>query len=94
MTKALVRVPVERVEESILLIRGEKVILDAELAELYGVTTTRLNQQVNRNRERFPDDFLFQLTREEFDSLMWHSATSKRSRGGRRKVTVLTAYPG
>jgi len=58
-------VPVERVERRILFIRGEKVILDADLAELYGVTTKRLNEQVRRNRERFPPDFMFQLTAEE-----------------------------
>jgi hypothetical protein len=57
MSKALVRISVERVESAILLIRGEKVILDADLAKLYGVTTARLNQQVKRNRERFPSDF-------------------------------------
>lgn len=58
-------VPVERVERRIYLIRGEKVILDADLAELYGVTTKRLNEQVRRNRDRFPPDFMFQLTAEE-----------------------------
>jgi ORF6N domain len=58
-------VPVERVERRILFIRGEKVILDADLAELYGVTTKRLNEQVRRNRDRFPPDFMFQLTAEE-----------------------------
>jgi hypothetical protein len=55
----------ERVERTILVIRGQKVILDADLSKLYGVTTKRLNQQVNRNRSRFPDDFMFQLTSEE-----------------------------
>ena len=57
--------PLELVERTILLVRGQKVILDADLAKLYGVTTNRLNQQVNRNRSRFPDDFMFQLTAEE-----------------------------
>lgn len=52
-------IPIERIERIIFLIRGEKVILDADLAELYGVTTARLNQQVNRNLERFPPDFMF-----------------------------------
>ena len=55
-------VPAERVESRILLIRGQKVLLDADLAKLYGVTTKRLNEQVKRNRNRFPDDFMFQLT--------------------------------
>lgn len=58
-------IPVERVERSILVIRGERVILDADLAALFGVTTKRLNEQVRRNRGRFPPDFLFQLTPEE-----------------------------
>ncbi|MCJ7683086.1 MAG: ORF6N domain-containing protein [Desulfobacteraceae bacterium] len=58
-------IPIERVEETILFIRGQKVILDADLARLYGVTTKRLNQQVKRNRDRFPEDFMFQLTIEE-----------------------------
>lgn len=58
-------VPVERITRSILLIRGHKVMLDADLAELYGVTTKRLNEQVKRNLERFPADFMFQLTEAE-----------------------------
>jgi len=57
--------PVEMIERKILLIRGEKVMLDADLASLYGVTTKRLNEQVKRNRDRFPDDFMFQLTEAE-----------------------------
>lgn len=58
-------IPVEMIEKKILMIRGEKVMLDADLSELYGVTTKRLNEQVKRNCERFPDDFMFQLTEEE-----------------------------
>jgi len=58
-------IPVENIERTILLIRGEKVILDVDLAALYGVSTKRLNQQVNRNPARFPGDFMFQLTNEE-----------------------------
>jgi ORF6N domain len=58
-------VPVEMIERRIYLIRGHKVMLDSHLAELYGVTTKRLNEQVKRNRNRFPEDFMFQLTREE-----------------------------
>ena len=58
-------VPVQKIEQLILLIRGQKVILDADLARLYGVTTMRLNEQVKRNRDRFPEDFMFQLTKEE-----------------------------
>jgi len=58
-------VPVERVEKAIVHMRGHKVILDADLARLYGVTTKRLNEQVKRNRDRFPEDFLFRLSEEE-----------------------------
>ena len=65
MSKSLAAIPIARVEQAILLVRGEKVILDSDLAKLYGVTTKRLNEQVKRNRERFPDDFMFQLTSEE-----------------------------
>lgn len=58
-------VPYGKIEERILLIRGQRVMLDADLAELYGVSTKRLNEQVRRNRSRFPADFMFQLTKEE-----------------------------
>ena len=58
-------IPLGRIEQSILLIRGQKVILDADLARLYGVTTKRLNEQVRRNVDRFPEDFMFRLTKEE-----------------------------
>jgi hypothetical protein len=58
-------VPVGDVSQRILIIRGQRVILDADLSRLYGVTTKRLNEQIRRNSERFPDDFLFQLTSEE-----------------------------
>jgi len=64
MSKGLM-IPDERIEKTILLIRGQKVIIDADLAELYGVTTKRLNEQVRRNRSRFPEDFILQLTTEE-----------------------------
>ncbi len=57
--------PSERIERLIILIRGHRVMLDADLAVLYGVTTKRLNEQVRRNRPRFPKDFMFQLTSEE-----------------------------
>ena len=68
-------VPVERIEGAILLIRGEKVMLDADLAALYGVETKVLIQAVKRNAERFPHDFMFQLTKEEFDLLRSHFVT-------------------
>jgi hypothetical protein len=81
-------IPVERVEQCVYVIRGQKVILDADLARIYGVSTTRLNQQVRRNRKKFPPDFVFELTREEFDNLMLHSATSSSGYGGRRKLPL------
>jgi hypothetical protein len=59
MTDANIIVPVERVEKTILMIRGRKVMIDADLAKLYGVTTKRLNEQIRRNRDRFPNDFTF-----------------------------------
>jgi phage regulator Rha-like protein len=78
-------IPVQPVEPLIQTIRGQRVILDADLATIYGVSTTRLNQQVKRNRDRFPEDFVFQLTPGEFAGLMLQIATSKNRRGGRRK---------
>ena len=72
------------VESRIFVLRQQKVILDRDLAELYGIPVKRLNEQVKRNRERFPDDFMFQLTREEQESLRSQIATSKLGRGGRR----------
>lgn len=83
--KLTVHMPVERIARSILILRGQRVLLDAELAALYGVTTARLNQQVRRNLRRFPGDFMFQLTGEEHSALMLQNATSKPGRGGRRK---------
>jgi len=74
----------ERIERSILLIRGHRVLLDTHLANLYGVPTKRLNEQVRRNRSRFPGDFMFQLTSEEVESLRSQLATSNQGRGGRR----------
>ena len=76
-------VSVSRIERKILLVRGQKVLLDSDLAELYGVETKELNKAVNRNLDRFPADFLFRLTQDEFEELRFQSGTSK-SRGGRR----------
>jgi phage regulator Rha-like protein len=72
------------VESRILVLREQKVILDSDLAELYGVPVKRLNEQVKRNQERFPPDFMFRLSGEESDALRSQSATSKTGRGGRR----------
>ncbi len=80
--KKTLPVPEESIEGKIFLIRHKKVMLDRDLAVLYGVETKRLKQQVNRNIERFPDDFMFQLTREEFNILKSQIATS--SWGGLR----------
>lgn len=77
--------PVERIERCILFIRGKKVILDSDIALLYGVPTGRLNEQVKRNIDRFPQDFMFQLTKAEDESLKSQFATSKSKRGGRRR---------
>jgi len=79
-------VPIEHITHAIFVLRGHRVLLDSELAALYGVTTRRLNEQVGRNRRRFPDDFLFELTVEEFGHLKSHFATS--SWGGRRKLPL------
>jgi phage regulator Rha-like protein len=76
-------IPVERVARSIRWIRGQKVLLDSDLAALYGVRTATLNKAVKRNAERFPPDFMFQLTSEELRSLRFQIGISKR-RGGLR----------
>jgi len=73
-----------KISRRILFVRGHKVMLDRDLAVLYGVSTKQLNQQVQRNGERFPSDFMFQLTPEEADSLRSQIVTSNRGRGGPR----------
>jgi hypothetical protein len=83
MHKDVALVPSERIERSILLIRGHKVMLDADLAALYGVETKRLLQALKRNISRFPPDFVFQLNTEEFENLRSHFGTSSQW-GGRR----------
>jgi hypothetical protein len=86
-------VPVERVERTILVLRGRRVILDSELAALYGVPVKRLNEQVKRNIGRFPDDFAFQLTKEEVEILKSQFATSRSAWGGSRKTpTAFTEH--
>jgi len=82
--KSEIPVPVEIIQNKIYLIRGQKVMLDRDLAKLYTVQTFRLNEQVKRNIKRFPDDFMFQLTKEEFDNLISQFAIS--SWGGTRKL--------
>lgn len=77
-------IPTQQIERSILLIRGHRVMLDSDLAHLYGVTTKRLNEQVKRNLDRFPADFMFQLKEDEVELLRSQFATSKEGPGGRR----------
>jgi hypothetical protein len=77
-------IPRERIEQTILLIRGHKVMLDMDLAHLYGVTAGRLNEAVKRNEDRFPSDFMFQLTKPEFENLKSQIAISSSKWGGRR----------
>ena len=77
-------IPQERIEHRILVIRGQKVMLDKDLAQLYGITTFNLNKAVSRNLYRFPEDFMFQLTKEEFKNLIFHFGIS--SWGGTRKM--------
>jgi len=79
-------VPLERIERAVLIVRGQRVMLDHDLAALYGVSTRVLNQAVRRNASRFPPDFMFQLTPEEFAHLMSQFVTSKPGRGGHRKL--------
>jgi hypothetical protein len=87
-------IPRERIEGRILLIRGEKVLLDSDLAKLYGVPTRRLNEQVRRNKDRFPEDFMFQLTAGEARALRSLPATSKPGRGGRRYAPLVFTEHG
>jgi phage regulator Rha-like protein len=77
--------PIEVIQQKIFLIREHKVMLDTDLADLYGVTVKRLNEQVKRNVNRFPQDFMFQLSEEENLSLRSHFATLKIGRGHHRK---------
>ena len=89
MAKAIktLMIPDELVMNKIYMIRGQKVMLDKDLAELYGVTTGNLNLAVKRNKKRFPADFIFQLTKEEFETLILQNAISKsKGSGGTRKL--------
>jgi hypothetical protein len=79
-------IPLETIERRICVIRGHKVMRDFHLAQLCSVTAGRLNEQVKRHMERFPADFAFQLTSQEFDMLMSQIARSNAGRGGRCKL--------
>jgi len=80
-TKRISPEPVEHITRSILILRGQRVILDRELAAIYGATTKRLNEQVKRNRDRFPEDFMFQLGAEEAERSRSQIATLNSGRG-------------
>ncbi len=84
LTTTNLSVSVQLIERRIYLIRGQKVMLDFDLAELYGVPTRQLNQQVTRNKKRFPEDFMFRLTKEEAEALRSQFVISNIGRGGRR----------
>jgi phage regulator Rha-like protein len=84
MKRVIVSTP-EHIARDILVLRGQRVIVDSDLAALYGVTTKRFNEQVRRNRERFPEDFMFQLTAQEAAALRSQFATIKTGRGQHRK---------
>ena len=77
-------IPNEWIQKRIYLIRNQKVMIDSDLAELYGIETKILNKAVSRNADRFPHDFMIQLSGEEWNSLRFHLGTSKTGRGGRR----------
>jgi hypothetical protein len=92
MENKLSILPEETIVSKIYLIRGQKVMIDRDLAELYGVETRRLNEQVKRNLSRFPEDFMFQLTEDEFKNLISQFATS--SWGGIRKLPYVFTEQG
>jgi len=88
-------VPISRIERTIIRLRGHSVMLDSDLADLYGVTTKRLNEQVRRNRFRFPADFMFEMTPSESEHLRSQIATSSSNRhGGRRSLPFVFTEHG
>ena len=89
------KLTVKNVEKLIYIVRGKKVMLDSDLAELYSVLTKNFNKAVKRNINRFPNDFMFQLTKEEFEILRFQFGTSKtNSQGGRRYLPYVFTEPG
>ena len=94
MTESLVTVPIERIEKAIFLIRGERVMLDRGLAALYGVSTKVFNQAVKRHNNRFPSDFMFQLTMEEAQALRSRSqfVTLKRGQNIKYRPNAFTEH--
>lgn len=87
-------IPIERIEQKIYVVRGERVMLDSDLAEIYGVETKMFNRAVKRNIKRFPEDFMFQLTDEEDESLRFQIGTSNKKRGGRRYLPYVFTEHG
>ena len=87
-------ISIERLEKAIYLVRGERVMLDRDLALLYGVETKTLNQAVKRNLQRFPLDFMFQLTDDEVETLRCQIGTSNEGRGGRRYLPYVFTEQG
>ncbi|MGI8495531.1 MAG: ORF6N domain-containing protein [Pyrinomonadaceae bacterium] len=88
-------VTIDIIERKIYVVRGQKIMIDSDLATLYGVETRRLNEQVKRNIARFPEDFMFQLTKDEFENLMSQFATSSSGNyGGRRKLPYVFTEQG
>ena len=87
-------VSLSKIENMIYLIRGQKVMLDSDLAILYEIDTSQLNRQVRRNLNRFPDDFMFELTPDEHQSLICQNGISKIGRGGRQKLPLVFTEPG
>jgi len=94
MNNAIELIPLERIQNAIFLIRGEKVMIDNDLAALYGVEPKTLNQAVKRNASRFPDDFMFQLTEDEVKSLKCQTGTSSSEYGGRRYLPYVFTEQG
>ena len=87
-------VPMERIERKIYMVRRQKVMIDSDLAELYGVRTSNLNKAVSRNKRRFPRDFMFQLSREEARALRFQIGISKEGKGGRRYLPYVFTEQG
>jgi hypothetical protein len=95
MTKPADLIPLERITGAILFLRGEKVLLDTDLAEMYGVVTSHLTRATRRNADRFPADFMFQLSAEEWESLKCQFGISKSDgRGGRRHAPYVFTEQG
>ena len=94
MSDRRLNIPLEEIQSQIITIRGEKVMLDKTLAELYGVETKQLKRAVRRNKERFPPDFMLELTREEYESLRSQFGTLKRGEHSKYPSMVFTEQGG